>query len=276
MKATVWVFMLCSLLSVGSTAPAEGSVFFEEQFSGPTLDPSVWRTEILTSGVRWCDSYPGNWWGPGTWVAEGASCYGVAAQSPYGNATLSEGLLHLSSSNGQACPYLVSRLPGSVEGFPASGDFTLKVGIRFDRVTPWGTFFGVFQTPSTQPSGTDPPLRIENLMLVIAGDGLYSALGGGASWFVPKVAEMPSPYELHEVALDCAGTEFTIRIDGQAVYGPVTSSLRPSAVFIGNAALAYWYPTDWTSFSVDYIRVEVPDPVPVEKCSWGALKATYR
>ncbi len=30
----------------------------------------------------------------------------------------------------------------------------------------------------------------------------------------------------------------------------------------GNLVVAFWYPTDWTSFSVDYIRVEVPGPTP--------------
>jgi len=58
MKAIVGVFMFFSLFSVGSAATAE-DVFFDEQFNGPALDPAVWRTEILTSGPRWCDSNPG-------------------------------------------------------------------------------------------------------------------------------------------------------------------------------------------------------------------------
>jgi hypothetical protein len=82
MRTPVAAFALPGLLMIASTAMADPIVFFQEQFSGPTLDPSIWRTEVLTSGMRWCDSYPGNWWGPGTWVAEGSPCYGVAAQSP--------------------------------------------------------------------------------------------------------------------------------------------------------------------------------------------------
>ena len=277
MKATVVVFTLFSLLSIGLMAEARAGVFFEEQFTGPTLDSSVWRTEILTSGPRWCDTNPGQGEGPGIWVAEGEECYGVAAYSPYGSAPL-DGLLHLSSTNGQACPYLASRFPGSVPVFPASGDWTLRVRMRFDHITPWGTGFLAMQTPSTEPVGDNPPSRpYENILLFIASDygtgfELYSALGGS---FV-SVAYIPSAADLHEFDLECVGTTFTVRVDGQAVYGPITSALRPTAVELGNPVLAYWYPTDWCGFSIDYMRVEVPGPVPIAATSWGAIKAMYR
>lgn len=263
---------LLGLLTISSTAMADPIAFFEEQFSGPELDSSIWRTEVLTSGVRWCDSYPGNWWGPGYWVDEGSACYGVPASSPYGTASLSEGMVHLSSSNGRAFPYLVSRLPGTIPLFPESGDFTLMVRIRFDHITPWGTVVVVLQTQSTDPSGTNAVGTYNDVLLQIAGDYLYSALGG--SGCVP-VAPLPSPYEVHEISLDCVGNAFTIGIDGQVVYGPVASALRPTAVWMGNPSLAYWYPTDWTWFSVDDLRVEVPGPTPVATTTWGAVKARY-
>ena len=163
--------------------------------------------------------------------------------------------MHLSSSNGRAFPYLVSRFPGTIPLFPELGDFTLTVKIRFDHITPWGTVVVVLQTQSTDPSGTNAVGQYDDVLLQIAGDYLYSALGQGGC--VP-VAPLPSPYEVHEVTLDCIGNAFTIGIDGQVVYGPVTSTLRPTVVWMGNPSLAYWYPTDWEWFSVDDIRIDVP------------------
>ena len=272
MKAITGAIVLLSMLSIELAAQAEPGVFFEETFNGPNLDSSTWRTEILTAGPRWCDSNPGSWGGPGNWVAEGDECYGVAAYSPYGNATLSDGLLHLSSSNIRACPYAASRLPGPVPLFPMSGDFTLKVRMRFDRITSWGTFIVVIQTESTDAGGTNPPGSMVNTLLAVAAGSLYSALGGPYG----RVADFPSPEEFHEFAMECIGNTFTLSIDDQIVYGPVSSALRPTAVLMGSPLVAYWYYTDWTSFSVDNIRVEVPGPVPVAEHSWGSIKAMYR
>ncbi len=277
MKALMVAVVACSLLASGSHAGARNVVFFEEQFNGAALDPSVWRTEILTSGVRWCDANSGAWQGPGQWIEEGSPCHGVAAYSPYGTAILSEGMVHLATTTGQACSYLVSRLPGPTPAFPASGDFTLRVRLRFDEITLWGAHLVTLDTPSTEPVGSSAVGQTDDVLLEISGDGsagfiLCSALDGS---FGP-VAYVPSASELHEFDLDCAGTSFTIRADGQVVYGPVTSTLRPTAVFMGSPVLAYWYPTDYGCLSVDNIRVEVPDPVPVEKGTWGSIKALYR
>jgi hypothetical protein len=269
MKALVVVLVSVSLLSIGASAIAQKAVFFEEQFDGPTLDPSTWRTEILTSGPRFCpDSNPG---GPGHWVDEGVECHAVAAYSPYGSATLTGGLIHVSSTNGQAFPFLVSRLPGSVPTFPSSGDFTVTVRMRFDRITPWGTFVDVLDWESTEPIGTNNPGPEQDVLHIEAG-GLYSFLGGS----MERIADVPSPTELHDYGLECVGNLYTVTIDGQVVYGPVASDMRPTSVCLGNPVLAYWYPTDWTSLSVDYFRIEVPGPVPVQEHSWGAIKAMYR
>jgi hypothetical protein len=204
-------------------------------------------------------------------------CHGVAAESPYGSAMLSGGLLGMSSSNVRAFPALLSRLPGSVPLFPPSGDFTLKIRLRFDRVTPWGVGILVYQTQSTEPAGSNWALP-DNVLLQLTcdnpGGGIHvdTALGGS----IQLVAEVPPATEFHEFTLDCVGTSFTISADGQTIYGPVSSELRPAAAAFGNPGIAFWYPTDWTSFSTDYFRVEVPGAVPVATTSWGAIKAMYR
>lgn len=183
----------------------------------------------------------------------------------------------MSSSNDRAFPALLSRLPGTVSLFPSSGDFTLKIRLRFDRVTPWGVGILVYQTQSTEPAGNNWALPY-NVLLQLAcdhpGGGIQMATALGGS--LQLITEVPPAAAFHEFTLDCLGSSFTIRADGQVIYGPVTSELRPAAVAIGNPGLAFWYPTDWTSCSVDYLRVEVPDPVPIDRCSWGGLKARYR
>ena len=171
----------------------------------------------------------------------------------------------------------------------------------------------ILQSQDTAPSGSVAIAGLEDMVLAISPDILWSFLGSPGQ----AVASMPSPLQFHEVALECAGTLYTIRIDGQLVYGPVSSSLRPTAVYMGNPALAYWYPTDWQWLTVDYFRVETPgppsgaccfasgaclegtqvncqqaggyymgdgipcepdpcSPTAVEPSTWGRLKATYR
>ncbi len=274
---TAAALALLGFLMISSATKADPIVFFEEQFDGPALDPAIWRTGVLTSGPRFCadTSAP---WSPGHWVDEGVECHGVAAHSPYGSAVLLNGLLAMSSSNGQAFPVLLSRLPGSVPLFPPSGDFELKVRMRYDHVTPWGDGVAVFQAESTEPVGGTPAFGIpQNVLLHLwSGPGgvitVYTALGGSFQW----VADAAPATEFHEFELGCVGTSFTISVDGQAVYGPVSSAMRPTAIILGNAALAFWYPTDWSWFSVDYLRVEVPGPVPVSETTWGALKSIFR
>jgi hypothetical protein len=261
---------LLGLLMIASAAMADPIVHFEEQFTGPTLDPSIWRTEILTSGPRWCDTVPG-WVWEGSWVDEGSPCYGVAAHSPYGTTPISDGLLHISPSYGLASPYLVSRLPGPVQLFPALGDFTLKIGMRYDHVTGYGDGVFVEQQDSTEPSGVNPPSLRSNILLQIWTSTIQSSLGGSHEIVAPIV----DPTGMHVYGLECAGNSYTISVDGLVVYGPVTSSLRPTAVWLGHPALAYWGWSDWTSFSVDYVRVEVPGPVLVVRETWGAIKARY-
>jgi len=275
MRILICGLIVC-LFPIGSLAAVPNVLFFDEPFDGPVLDPATWRAEIATSGVRWCDENPGAWEGPGYWVEEGEACYGIAAYPPYGSAELSGGLLHLSSTNGEAFPYVVSRLPGSVALFPPVGDFTLSVGMRFDHITFWGTFLVVLDTPSTEPVGSNQVGHTDDVLLMIAGDGtegweLYSALDGS---FDP-IAFVPLGFQLRDFELECVGTSFTVRVDGEVVYGPVTGTLRPTAIFLGNPVLAYWYSADWCWFSVDYIRVEVPVTALADVRSWGAIKAMY-
>ncbi len=278
MKTSVECLSLIGLLLVASSAGADPVIFFEEQFNGPTLDPTAWRTEILTGGPRFCHDTDEPW-APGHWIDEGVECHGVAAYAPYGSAVLSGGLLSLSSSNVRACPILLSRLPGSVPLFPAAGDFTLKLRLRYDHVTPWGTGIVVLQKESTEPIGDNyvfgpPEATLLHIWCDNPGGGItvYTALDGPIHW----VGEATPATALHEFELDCVGTSFTIRVDGEVVYGPVQSSLRPTEVSGGNDSIAFWYPTDWTSFSLDYVRVEVPGPVPITASTWGALKARFR
>jgi hypothetical protein len=275
MRIPIAARRIVGLLAIGSSAAAE-TVFFEETFSGPSLDSSIWRTEILTSGPRFCPDTSAPW-SPGHWVDEGVECHGTAAHSPYGTAILSSGLLGMSSTNGQAFPVLLSRLPGPVAVFPPSDDFTLTVRMRYDRVTPWGDGVAVFEAGSTEPVGGTPAFGApESVVLHLWSDPrgvitVHTGIGGSFQW----VADVTPATEFHDFELECVGTSFTISVDGLAVYGPVSSNMRPTAIVVGNAVLAFWYPTDWSSFSVDYFRVEVPAQVPVEARSWGAVKAMY-
>ncbi|MFN8179049.1 MAG: hypothetical protein U0167_14050 [bacterium] len=187
-----------SLLGAAATAHDLGqhvqpatTVFFQEDFNASSLDPSIWRTDIVTSGSRWCDG--GGYWFPGQWVPEGTACGGVVAHSPYGGLNLSGGLLHMTSGD-YAFPYLVSRLPGPAQLFPATGDWSLEARLRCDRESPWGTFLTVMQTSSTEPSGTNPVTQGNTIIMQLSATSgswdLWSALDGSnehrvARWSPP-------------------------------------------------------------------------------------------
>ena len=162
--------------------------------------------------------------------------------------------------------------------FPPSGDFTFDGAHALRPCHAWGDGVAVFQAESTEPVGGTPAFGTpQNILLHLWSDPggvitVYTAIGGSLQW----VADATPATEFHEFQLDCAGTSFTIRVDGLTVYGPVSSAMRPTAVVVGNAGVAFWYPTDWSSFSVDYIRVEVPGQVLAVPETWGAVKARYR
>jgi hypothetical protein len=278
MRTAVAAIVFLGFVMISSATRADSIIFFQEQFTGSALDAAAWRTEILTSGPRFCHDSEAPW-APGHWIDEGVECHGVAAHSPYGSAPLSDGLLALSSSNVRAFPILVNRSPGSVPLFPDSGDLTLTLRMRYDRVTPWGTGVVVLQKESTEPIGNNyifgPP---EDILMHLWCDSpggpirVLTAIGGS----IHEVGTAWPATDFHEFELACVGTLFTISVDGEVVYGPVSSALRPTAMSMGNDSIAFWYPTDWTSFSVDYVRVEVPGPVPVVETTWGAMKSMYR
>jgi len=274
------IFLPLILLLAEPPVFAAEVVFFEEAFDGLALDPMVWRTEVVANGPRWCYGTSGDWSdSEGWWLNEGQSCcYDLAVRSPYGSLSLSDGLMHTVSNGQPACVYLVSRLPGGVALFPSSGDFTVAVRMRFDRVTSWDAGLLMYYAESTEPIGSNPPALRENIVLQLWGDPTWgikvcSALSGQ---YAEGVAYVQPATEFHEFTLECIGTTFTLLADGRSIYGPVDSSLRPTALWIGNPALACRYPSDWSSLSVDYIRVELPRPVPVESTSWGAIKALHR
>jgi hypothetical protein len=272
LKRVMVILVWFVLSSAGTIAAAEDTLFFEEQFNGPTLDSSIWRTEILTAGPRWCDSVPG-WVWEGSWVDEGSTCYGVSAHSPYGTPYLSNGMFNLSPTYGVACPYLVSRRPGTVQIFPPDGDFTMTIRMRFDPDTGYGTGVFVEQQDSTEPVGDNAPSIRSNILLEIWTTIIATSIG---STHEVVIAQIDRPTEMHDYGLVCVGNSYSITFDGAVIFGPVTSSLRPTVIWLGHPALAYWGWSNWTPSHVDDIRVSVPGPTPVNTTSWGRIKATFR
>lgn len=268
---------LAAALLPGATASAQTIVFFAEHFDGPTLDPSIWRTEVLTSGPRWCQA-TGDYWGPGQWVDEGVACHGLAIQSPYGSATLSGGWLHFASDNAHAYPMLYSRLPGSVQVFPATGDFSFTLRLRYDLITGLGSGLVVYRAEDTEPAGDGPPHgRPEDVVLHMGSasqGGLFIATALDGSYQQVGIAAV-DPTEPHEVKMEWIDGSASIRVDGEIFYGPVATSLRPTAVLFGNHPL-YWYLGGaWTAWSLDEFRVETEGTTQAADESWGAIKARF-
>jgi len=263
------------------TAPSFGQsvVHFEDNFDGASIDFRRWRTDILTDGVRWCDPNPGYAWGPGAWIdpiVQG--CYGVTEGPPYGEVRVSGGLASFSTPPGlRASPYAWTGPPSPGSPFPASGDFRLRIRMRYERMAVCGTGVSVVHGDDATPVGANSPISPARAVLQIWSSGsgvLLYGVGEGTSYLIP--VSISDPLALHEYVVSLEGGAYTYFVDGVPVYGPVVASVRPSTIELGNPVLTYWAACDWSSFTLDYVGIEVPGATSIATCSWGALKSTYR
>ncbi len=213
--------VLLLLGSVGVTAHASGATetaFFSDGFNGNSIS-ARWNTSIETSGVRWCwDSTSALVTGSGQWKdASLSACNGVTAPSPYGQVTVGGGTAKFKATAEHAFPYIWGGGPSLPPPFPVTGDFTL-----------W--FAEVFYIWADQSSGP------------------FTSLAGQNS------SAVPNPSGFHIYRLVYAAGQYTVYLDGDLWQGPVSSPVRPTALWIGNPIVVP-NPIAWTSISVDSIAV---------------------
>lgn len=278
--------LLCIAVAHGSADQLPGGVarpvrtqqpatFFEETFEAHPSS-GVWQTELLSSGQRWCADNPGCFCGPGQWVDPAlANCHGLMQQPPYGSAVVTSGVLQLSSVNMPTFPYLASRYPGDHDLFPATGDFRATIRMKYDHRTGWGSGVVLVARNNTVPIADQYPVGFPEQVLAIWCDPdvrLLSAVSGRFE----QIASVADPDSYHEYMLEYVDGTYLVSIDGTVIYGPAKSTLRPTAILIGNPVFSYWGTTTWSAFSLDYIRVLADTPVPANTTTLGQLKARFQ
>lgn len=254
-------------------------MLFEDDFGGSALDPAKWRTDILTTGVRWCDPNAGWSAGPGRWIDPATeSCYGAGQAPPFGSTSVANGLADFSATApNRGFPYTWTGPPTPGSPFPTSGDFTLRVRMRFNRIAVCGAGITVVQHPSPVPTSDNAPTSLSTVVVQIWADGLGLRVFGlrdGTYYEIPGT--IPNPLDVHEYTITYQSGEYRYFVDGAQIHGPISSSVRPTTIAIGNPVFTYWMGCDWTAFSVDYIGVAIDGATPVAPASWGTVKSIYR
>jgi hypothetical protein len=241
--------------------PATG--VFDDEFGGSALDPTLWNTSIATGNTRWCaDSSSTQFGGPGNWQDTTTTpCNGLTQAAPYGAINVTGGLASFSSGVKRGFPYVWSGAPSRSSffagpDFAASGDFSFETRVRFDSLQGNGSFLRVLNWPNTDPVGGNHPA---------AGSGVFGLGGAGTittSLLSSQGPAVSNPGAFHTYRLDYTGGQYSVFVDGVRVQGPVASTLRPNAIWIGNPNFTYWTLGDWTDFTVDYMRLTFPPARP--------------
>ena len=259
---TFWVtvvVMSLGLLLMG-TSPSAADVFFEDSFTGAALDSTKWNSGIATSGLRFC---PTNWTlhhTYGSWQDVSAvPCYGSTQPAPYGAIAVADGTASFSSGYNRTFPYVVAGPPSRLSPFPDAGDFALEIRMKYNSIQGNGDGISVFFSENTDPAGQNPPSP--------SGQGIYGIwadsrglFGGGKTFSLYS----PDAYVYHDYKLEYLSGKYSQYVDGNLVSGPNADSRRPNALWMGNPVHTAWGLSDWSDFTIDHIRVTVPEPVCIQ------------
>ena len=210
---------------------------FSDDFDGAALDSAKWNTTIATSGVRWCaTTQSGNHLTvSGLWQdVSSQACHGLFAASPHGSITVGGGSATFSAATRRTFPYIWRGSPSGTSPFPATGAFVLEVTMAFDSLAPHGTEFHVGDWPNSDPVGDNPPGNLVFAIGACSGCGLVTNLLGVAT-VVPG-----DPTDLHDYRLEYVNGAYSLWVDGVRTMGPVASSTRPNAMWMGNPVFTHW------------------------------------
>ena len=152
-----------------------------------------------------------------------------------GNISLSDGKLSLSAPGiPSTFPYLHLK----VNPFPSTGDFTMRIRMKFNSLGGYGT--GLQTTTAAPPNG---PLAPD--------------LNVTWGWWA-DVARSPGK-DYHDVAWHYSNGQVTQSVDG--VPSAAVETALPRCILLGNFwAVPGGY--SWTSFEIDYIEVVADDTTP--------------
>lgn len=223
-------------------------LFFLDNFEGNGISSDLWDTSSDTKGNRWCDNSTSAL-GPGYWVSYiDEPCKGTVQSLPFGNIQVSNGLAGFSATSSRAFPYIWRGPPTKSSPFPSDGDFDFEMSLRFDSISLFGTGLNIRYWQDSTPVGSSPPSSVEQAVFGLWADSSGVSFEG---------TSISNPYNFHKYKMSLKGTNYYYFVDDQMIAGPISSNIRPNSIWIGNPTAAYWWAQDWTSFTIDYLKVSV-------------------
>ncbi len=234
----------------------EPSLYFEENFSGNTLDLTKWNSSP-EQGIRWCGEQQ-NGLSPGKWISmASSSCNATLQPPPYGRVDVGGGVVQVGPANAHVFPYFFTALPNESSPFPATGDFVLQIRLRHDYIGGAGNGVYIRYWQKSKPEGENPPLTTDARVFSIWSDQTSSRIGlMGQTVSYPDI---PGKFKVYR--LEYLGGVYSAFIDDQLVAGPVESSVRPNVIWVGNPLVLWWVSSGqagWSEFTIDSIQVHQP------------------
>ncbi|RUM40772.1 MAG: hypothetical protein DSY70_02815 [Desulfobulbus sp.] len=229
------------------------SYFFVDEFEGPHLNSSIWKSEQVR-GRRWCGEEE-NGFAPGTWVSIASTpCYSTLQPPPYGSIEISEDGVHLNSLNEYVFPYFFTGPSSHLSPFPPTGDFSLEIRLRHDYIGVAGNGVYIRFWDDNKPEGENPPIIPELRVFSIWSDTNSSRIGllGESTEF----SDIPGLFNVYR--LEYRKGQYSAFINDILVAGPIKSELRPNTIWVGNPLALWWIysgEAGWSAFTIDYIRV---------------------
>jgi len=200
---------------------------FHDDFDGTALDPSKWN------------------------------------RAGGGTVSVSAGFLNLSAADGMQFPYLTP----STNPFPTTGDFFVRVGMRYSYVGIGGNGLGFDYNQLLVCLWQDACYSPNN---PLGCGGLRACVGDGTAYYVTDRNTQDTRYHIFEWVYH--GGLYRLSVDGVEVAQDASPS-RPDRFFLGHPPYAYF---DWTSQQIDFVHIEYGTPTPTLYRSWGQLKTHYR
>ena len=69
------------------------------------------------------------------------------------------------------------------------------------------------------------------------------------------------PTAFHDYRLEYVNGRYSLWVDGVRTMGPVASSTRPNAIWMGNPVFTHWTFSDWTDFTIDSVQISAEQAV---------------
>jgi len=231
LKASFLIIIFCFFVKIFS--PNE-ILAFSEDFNNYPLDNNLWEVKQNTGSI-----------------------------------TSGSGFINLSAGNTTTFPFIFSKS----NFFPELEDFNIKLGIKYNNVTSKGTGV-IFSTElpinNTNATSTGDPLFSKKYFLGVWQDSLkgfsiwycgdcYNLSCSSGQFFVyKKIVDL----DYHDIEFKYSSNKYYIYVDGNEVFQSGLTNIRPSYIWLGNSTIQGPGHT-WTSFSVDYIKIEsniIPTP----------------